>query len=122
MTDDEWELKRNHAILAAFQSGRPVFADSEGELRYVDGAGEAVPDEVGVSTHGMPRAKLAFRRAARASYWAAATSGVAAIGNAVLGFWRSWHFVAAIVLALTTVLWLHIRRRQLEMAGDRKKR
>jgi hypothetical protein len=35
MTDDEWDLKRNRAILAAFQIGRPVFADSDGELRYV---------------------------------------------------------------------------------------
>ena len=122
MTDDEWELKRNRAILAAFQTGRPVFADSDGEMRYVDGDGEPLPAEVGVPMEKLPRAALALRRAARASYWAAVTAAVASIGNAILGVWRSWHFVAAIILALTSVLWFRVRRRQLEMVGDRRRR
>ena len=121
MTDDEWELKRNRAILAAFQTGRPVFADSDGEMRYIDGDGESLP-EAGVPMEKLPRASLALRRAARASYWAAVTAAVASFGNAILGIWRSWHLVAAIVLALTSVLWFRVRRRQLEMVGDRKPR
>jgi len=123
VTDDEWELKRNRAILAAFQSGRPVFADSDGQRRYVDGEGEALPaDEAAIPMEKLPRATLALRKAARASYWAAVTAAVAAAGNAVLGIWRSWHLIAAIVLALTSVLWFHVRRKQLEMAGDRRRR
>ena len=122
MTDEEWELKRNRAILAAFQTGRPVFADSDGEMRYVDGDGEQLTDDVGVPMEKLPRAAAALRRAARASYWAAVTAAVAAIGNAIVGIWRSWNLVAAIVLALTSVLWFRVRRRQLEMVGDRRRR
>lgn len=50
MTDDEWEAHRQRAILAAFETGRPVFADSDGELRYVDGTGERLADA------GVPKA------------------------------------------------------------------
>jgi hypothetical protein len=48
MTDDEYEQHRNRAILAAFQTGRPVFADSDGEIRYADGDKEPLADDVGV--------------------------------------------------------------------------
>lgn len=63
MTDEEWEKQRARAILAAFQTGRPVFADSEGKMRYVDGGGERLPDEVGVPRSQMPIART------RASWW-----------------------------------------------------
>jgi len=36
MTNATWEQRRKFAVEAAFQTGRPVFADSEGELRYAD--------------------------------------------------------------------------------------
>jgi hypothetical protein len=124
VSDAEWELKKNRAVLTAFQTGRPVFADSEGELRFVDGDGEpvSVPDEAGVPVEKLPRAKVALRKAARASYWAAVTAGFAAACNAGLGYWRSWHFIAAILLAGTALFWLYVRRSQLEMAGDRRRR
>lgn len=48
MTDDDWEKRRNRSILAAFQTGRPVFGDTDGVLRYADGDGEPLPDDVGV--------------------------------------------------------------------------
>jgi hypothetical protein len=43
MTRDEWEQTRKRAIEAAFQTGRPVFADSEGALCYADGDCEQLP-------------------------------------------------------------------------------
>jgi len=118
MTDDEWELKRNRAVLAAFQSGRPVFADSEGQFRYIDGEGEPLAN--GVPMEKLPRAKLALRKAARASYWAAVTAIVAAIGNGILGFWRPWNFVAAVVLLISAGFWFRVRRRQLALIGDKR--
>lgn len=36
MTDDEWEQARARAIATAFQTGRPVFADSDGDLKFAD--------------------------------------------------------------------------------------
>lgn len=39
MTEDEL---RNRAIMAAFQSGRPVFGDTTGVLKYADGDKEDV--------------------------------------------------------------------------------
>lgn len=49
MTDDEWEALRRRAILEAFETGRPVFADSDGVLRHADGARETIGDEVGAA-------------------------------------------------------------------------
>ena len=48
MTDDDWEKRRDRSILAAFQTGRPVFSDTDGVLRYADGDCEPLPDGVGV--------------------------------------------------------------------------
>ena len=48
MTDEEWDRRRDRAISAVFQTGRSVFADTEGELRYVDGDREPLADDVGV--------------------------------------------------------------------------
>lgn len=55
MTDDEWEVVRRRAILAAFETGRPVFADSDGVLRHADGAQETIDDEVGAAFPAAPR-------------------------------------------------------------------
>jgi hypothetical protein len=44
-----WDKQRERAILAALQAGRPVFADSEGVLRYFDGACEPVVADAGPS-------------------------------------------------------------------------
>ncbi len=56
MTDDEWEQRRQRSILAAFQTGRSVFGDSEGVLRYADGEQEALADDVGVPQTALPTA------------------------------------------------------------------
>jgi hypothetical protein len=69
VTDEEWEKQRARAILAAFQTGRPVFADSEGELRYVDGSGERLQDEVGVPRSQMPIARTRVSWWARLKHW-----------------------------------------------------
>jgi hypothetical protein len=50
VTDEEWEKQRARAVAAAFQTGRPVFADTDGALRYADGAREEVPPGVGSAT------------------------------------------------------------------------
>lgn len=39
MTDEEWEQHRNRAIMAAFNTGRVVFADTDGKLQYYDDKG-----------------------------------------------------------------------------------
>lgn len=39
MNDNEWEQHRNRAIMEAFNTGRTVFADSDGELKYFDEKG-----------------------------------------------------------------------------------
>jgi hypothetical protein len=45
MTDEEWEQHRNKAIMAAFTSGRTVFADTDGEMKYYDDAGGEVVEK-----------------------------------------------------------------------------
>lgn len=64
MTDDEWEQHRQRAILAAFQTGRPVLADSDGELSYADGDRTRLADDVGVPKTALPKATT------RRSWWA----------------------------------------------------
>lgn len=66
MTDDEWEQQRTRAILAAFQTGRAVCADSEGELRYADGDHARLADDVGRPTP-PPEAKSSWWK--RAKRW-----------------------------------------------------
>jgi hypothetical protein len=53
MDDQEWQKHRARSILATFQTGRPVFADSDGVLRYLDGKREPVEDHIG-HTHTEP--------------------------------------------------------------------
>jgi hypothetical protein len=58
MTDDDWEKHRQRSILAAFQTGRPVFGDSNGVLRYVDGDREPLADDVGLPQAPLPGATV----------------------------------------------------------------
>jgi hypothetical protein len=58
MTDEEWEKRRMRAAMTAFQTGRPVLADSEGELRYADGNCEPLGDEIGVPKTPLPDATM----------------------------------------------------------------
>lgn len=68
MTDD-WESRRDRAILAAFQTGRPVFADSDGEMCYVDGDGERLADDVGVPQTPLPDAVVKVSWWSRVRRW-----------------------------------------------------
>ena len=58
MNGPEWDKQRERAILAVFQTGRPVFTDSDGQLRYTDGAGEPVAEDVGFPGRIFPRLQL----------------------------------------------------------------
>ena len=68
MTDDDWEKRRDRSILAAFQTGRPVFGDTDGVLRYADGDGEPLPDDVGVPRGEVPKA-TAHETPIQLSWW-----------------------------------------------------
>jgi hypothetical protein len=119
VTDDEWDKQRSRAVMAAFQTGRPVFADTDGEVRYVDGDREKLPEDVGVPKAPVSRAAVELRRASRASLWAARTSIIAAIGNAIVGYWRPWEFAVAGVCVISTVLWMRVHRGQRSLLGAR---
>lgn len=69
MTDDEWEEQRKRAILAAFQTGRPVFADTDGEMRYVDGDREPLKPHVGGPAQLIPTVKVQISWWARLRRW-----------------------------------------------------
>lgn len=119
MTDDEWSRQRDRAIMAAFQTGRPVFADNAGELRYVDGSSEQVPGEIGQAagrvvrkTEALPRATALAVRAQRASRWAFIISVVAATANAVAAVWNPWQIVAVVGFAGSAVVWHRVNRFQ----------
>lgn len=118
MTDDEWSKQRDRAVMAAFQTGRPVFADNAGELRYVDGSGEQVPEEIGqaservVQVAEVPRATSLAVRAQRASHWAFVMSVVAATANAVAAVWNPWQIVAVVGFAGSAVVWHRVSRYQ----------
>jgi hypothetical protein len=58
VTDDEWEKQRQRVILAAFQTGRPVFADSDGEMRYADGGHEPLDAGIGIPKTPLPDATV----------------------------------------------------------------
>jgi hypothetical protein len=75
MTDEEWEQRRDRAIAAAFQTGRAVFADSEGQLRYADGDCELIAADVGVIENPPVKSPLPLPRATvRRSWWSRARS------------------------------------------------
>lgn len=69
MTDDEWEQQRSRAVLAAFQTGRAVCADSEGELRYADGDHARIVDDVGVPKTPIPEVLVSRSWWTRAKRW-----------------------------------------------------
>lgn len=58
MNDEEWERQRQRSIMAAFQTGRPTFADSDGVLKFADGSEEPVGDDIGWSGAGVPPATV----------------------------------------------------------------
>lgn len=113
MNDEEWEQHRRRAVLTAFQTGRAVFADTDGVLRYTDGAKETVPADVGVGKPPVPQATALAVRAERASHLAFVTSVVAAIANAVTGvLWHPWQLVCAVVLVGSAVVFRRVNQRQ----------
>lgn len=115
MTDDEWAKRRDRAISAAFQTGRPVFADTAGELRYGDGDCEVVSNvgtDVG-SMEPIPQASPSLSvRAERASHRAFVASVVAAVANAIVALWNPWHFVFAAVFVGSAVIWRRVNQHQ----------
>lgn len=115
MTDEEWEQQRKRAVLAAFKTGRPVFADTDGELRYVDGKGEPL---AGVAQ--KPTAASTYARALRASRAACISSALVAVANGVVGLWRPWYFVLAAAMAGSAVVWSRVHRSQRALYGARK--
>ena len=57
MNDAVWNEQRERAILPVFKTGRPVFGDSDGVLRYVDGDCEPVVGDAGLSKTGLAPVK-----------------------------------------------------------------
>lgn len=112
MTDEEWERQRRRAILSAFQTGRPVFADSDGELKYADGSREQVPVDVGIAKKPLPRVTVLAVRNERASHWAFVTSIIAVLASTVWSLWDQWRliFVAAFIGCAFT--WRRVNQRQ----------
>ena len=111
MTDDEWEQQRRRTILAAFQTGRPVFADTDGVLRYTDGSREEVPADVGVAKQQVPRATALAVRAERASHHAFGISVFLASANAVSALWYPWQFAFVAAFVGSAVVWRRVNRR-----------
>jgi hypothetical protein len=116
VTDDEYEQRRSRAILAAFQTGRPVFADSDGEMRYADGDREPLADDVGVVMQPIPRATALAVRAHHASRFAFVMSVVAVGANAVMAFWHPWQLAVAGVFGFSAVVWHRVNQHQRAMS------
>jgi len=109
VTDDEWEQRRDRAIMAAFQTGRPVFADTDGVLRYTDGDREPLADDAGfVKSPVATIAARAERWSRRAFIW----SIVAAIANTGMAYWHLWQLACAGVFVFNAVIWGRINRTQ----------
>lgn len=121
MTDDEWEQKRQRVIMTVFQTGRPVFADTDGEMRYVDGDREELPDDVGVARAPLPRATpTIYGRAMRASRFAYVGSIVAGVTNAVVGFWHPLYYAFAVAALLSALVWRRVHHSQRKLYGARR--
>jgi hypothetical protein len=69
VTDDVWEQRRKRAIMVAFQTGRPVFGDSEGALHYADGDREPIADDAGMAARPLPAAAVQRTWWARVKHW-----------------------------------------------------
>ena len=95
MTNEEWAKQRMRAIMAAFQTGRPVVADTDGELRHADGVRESLPADVAVARQPVPRAMALATRVHRASRWAFVAAIVAAVANGIAGLWHPWQLAVA---------------------------
>jgi hypothetical protein len=94
------------------ETGRPVFADSEGELRYGAGDRERLADDVGIAKQPVPQATALAIRAQRASRFAFVASSAAAVANAVAALWHPWQIAIAIVFAGSAVVWHRVNRYQ----------
>jgi hypothetical protein len=112
VTDDDWEEQRNRAILAAFQTGRTVFADTDGELRFADGNQEAVPEDVGRAASPLPGAQTLASRAERWSRRAFVMSAIAALGNGIASIWHPWQLAVAAVFVGCAFIWRGVNRSQ----------
>ena len=112
MNDNDWEEQRNRAILAAFQTGRTVFADTDGELRFADGKQEAVPEDVGLARQPIPQAVQLAKRAERASHFAFVMSLVAAFTNGVAAIWNPWQLSLVVVFGGCALVWRKVNRSQ----------
>ena len=112
MTNEEWERQRIRAIMGAFQTGRPVFADTDGELRYGDGDREKVAADVGVTAQPIPRATALAIRAERASHYAFVTTVIAAIANTISAYWRPWQLAAAVVCVGSAFVFRRLNQHQ----------
>jgi hypothetical protein len=115
--NEEREKQRSRAITVAFKTGRPVFADTDGMLRYTDGAKESVDTE-GVDP-SVPRATDAVRTARASSRMlvmsivgaiACVLSIVGAIVCAIWAIWNPWQIVAAGIFTASAVIWRRIHR------------
>ena len=116
MNNDEWEKQRQLAISAAFQTGRPIFADSDGKMHFADGDREAVPATLGDEVVRHPQLSI-YTKAMRASRAAFVASIVAAGINVVAGFWHPWCFAVAPVWLLSSLGWHRFHRRQRALCG-----
>jgi hypothetical protein len=119
VTDEEWEERRKRVIMAAFQTGRPVFADADGVMRYADGDREPLADEVGVAQEPQATTRI-YTPAMRASRAAFIASIVAAIANVIAGLWHPWYFVAAAGMTYSAVVWRSIHRGQRALYGAKR--
>lgn len=119
MTDDEWEKLRARAISTEFETGRPVFDDTDGVLRFSDGAREEVPDDVdvAVSEQTVPRATALALRAERSSRFAFVMSVVAAGANAVRAIWHPWQLALVPVFVFSALVWRRVNGHQRTAMG-----
>ena len=117
MTDDEWEKLRARAITIAFETGRPVFADTDGVLRFTDGAREEVPADVAVTEPTVPRATALAIRVERASRFAFVMLVVAAGANAVGAIWHPWQLALVPVFGFSALVWRGVNRQQRTARG-----
>jgi len=121
VTDDAWDKQRSRAIMAAFQTGRPVFADTDGEMRYVDGDREKLSEDVGVPKAPLPQAtSRIYTKAMRASRAVFVGSIVAAGINLVAGLWHPWHYAAAGAMLCSALIWRRVHQGQRALYGSRK--
>jgi hypothetical protein len=109
VTDDDWEHRRDRAIMATIQTGRAVFADTDGELRYADGNREPLADDIGVvEAPAVASLASAERWSRRAFVW----SIVAAIANTGMAYWHLWQLALACVCLFSAFGWYRVNRTQ----------